>query len=432
MLAACTADTAAPLEATTPNQSPAIYGDDSRTDLYALPEDLPLGDIARQSVVALIPSDLMDVTDPNDVVVFGPTLGEVEALCAGEPFAQQPAIGFCSGVLIDSDLVLTAGHCMDEGLCSVTRFVFDYYFSSPGELASISREDVYGCRQIVARELSANSNPNQPPAFPDYAIVQLDRPVSSRRRPLDVTDNRLGRGASVRMIGYPSGLPAKVDLGGQVIAPRSSRRDYFSATVDAFGGSSGSPVFDDSDALIGLLIAGQEDYTLNAEANCQVNATYNQTDTTGEFVQYATVAIDGLCAAGWPSALHCGEDGVCGDRRCSGDETSFNCASDCRSPVCGDRACGEGEVVSCPADCGPPAIWECSAIWYGTEDGCDCECGTPDPDCDGPTGDVVFRCENNQRCIEDRCVDVLEGDDEGCVAATPTLLLLLLRRRRRA
>jgi hypothetical protein len=30
-----------------------------------------------------------------------------------------------------------------------------------------------------------------------------------------------------------------------------------------------------------------------------------------------------------------------------------------------------------------PTGWVCTAAWYGTDDGCDCGCGIPDPDCAG-------------------------------------------------
>ena len=30
---------------------------------------------------------------------------------------------------------------------------------------------------------------------------------------------------------------------------------------------------------------------------------------------------------------------------------------------------------------GPPAEWTCAEIFWGADDGCDCGCGSVDPDC---------------------------------------------------
>ena len=37
---------------------------------------------------------------------------------------------------------------------------------------------------------------------------------------------------------------------------------------------------------------------------------------------------------------------------------------------------------------GPPPVagWTCAASKYDAGDGCDCECGAPDPDCEVPEG----------------------------------------------
>ncbi len=42
-------------------------------------------------------------------------------------------------------------------------------------------------------------------------------------------------GERVTVIGFGSGIPAKVDQGGFVIDPRDSIQDYFVASTDTFG-----------------------------------------------------------------------------------------------------------------------------------------------------------------------------------------------------
>jgi hypothetical protein len=61
-----------------------------------------------------------------------------------------------------------------------------------------------------------------------------------------------------------------------------------------------------------------------------------------------------------------------GPTTCSGSATSPTCL--CRN-ASGPCACGTA---------GCPAYWTCAMSWYGTNDGCDCNCGGWDPDCDLP------------------------------------------------
>jgi hypothetical protein len=53
-----------------------------------------------------------------------------------------------------------------------------------------------------------------------------------------------------------------------------------------------------------------------------------------------------------------------------------------------------------------PATWTCNPLFYGSKDGCDCECGAWDPDCDAtPYSQKVFNCDttnNEVRCVMSR------------------------------
>jgi hypothetical protein len=53
-----------------------------------------------------------------------------------------------------------------------------------------------------------------------------------------------------------------------------------------------------------------------------------------------------------------------------------------------------------------PTTWTCNTLFYGSKDGCDCECGAWDPDCDTTTySQKVFNCDttnNEVRCVMSR------------------------------
>ncbi len=60
-----------------------------------------------------------------------------------------------------------------------------------------------------------------------------------------------------------------------------------------------------------------------------------------------------------------------------------------------------------------PPEWTCPAASYFTADGCDCNCGTADPDCDGPLGaepiTVSADCAAEQACIYGECLDTCDA-----------------------
>jgi hypothetical protein len=73
----------------------------------------------------------------------------------------------------------------------------------------------------------------------DYAVVHLDRPVVGRTPiPVQTEPRPMNLFQNLTVVGYGSGIPAKVDMGGIVVNPREESMDYFLATSDTFGESS--------------------------------------------------------------------------------------------------------------------------------------------------------------------------------------------------
>jgi hypothetical protein len=73
------------------------------------------------------------------------------------------------------------------------------------------------------------------------------------------------------VIGFGTGLPAKIDVGGAVVDTRSTSLDYFVATLDTFGGNSGSGVFVEvggNVVHVGVLVRGAQDYAFDETQGC--------------------------------------------------------------------------------------------------------------------------------------------------------------------
>ncbi|HWU86235.1 MAG TPA: serine protease [Kofleriaceae bacterium] len=273
-------------------EAPVVYGTDNRTDVYAH-ADATLRARAQQATVALMSPSSINTSNPNNVTFNSQTLQQAFNLCAGQRFLSDPTPAFCSGTLIDDDLVLTAGHCVTSASdCSNTRFVFNFYRPSATTLQTVTTADVFSCQSIVARQQAVVNGRNL-----DYAIVRIDRAATPRFTPAPVRDAAaaLTVGQNVAVLGSGSGIPFKIDSGGSIRDARAATLDYFVASTDTFGGNSGSGVYETNGYTVaGILVRGETDYVLNG--SCYIVNTCTETGCRGEDITYTRPALEGFCA----------------------------------------------------------------------------------------------------------------------------------------
>jgi V8-like Glu-specific endopeptidase len=370
-----------------------VYGEDSRLDWYAHP-DQTLRDLTTNAIVAMVNTRDLDDDDPNDIRISGSTLQRSLGLCDDERFLDHPTGASCSGTLIDDNLVLTAGHCISDRDCGSKAWVFDYYYADAGVLETIEEDDVYYCNRVVVSSVSSGGGwGGGGGGGADYAIVELDRPVVGREpAAYNPVQWPVEDGDAVSMVGFGSGIPAKLDDDGVVLSNNfQSEQNDFRASVDAFGGNSGSGVFDANYQVVGILVAGETDYENVGGCTRVVVLPEEGGRQGGEQVTYAYLAVSELCDEGYPSARLCNVEPLCGDGLCNGDETFEDCPGDCEAP----------EVID--------PDWACDPSYYDAGDGCDCECGAYDPDCDDPRQQVI-------NCLEGEfCNDAGECDSDDVI-----------------
>jgi hypothetical protein len=232
-----------------------IYGRDDRREILE-GADSARTRLARSSV-ALVPAAEFDrLLNGGESPLAGERLG----WCPGERFYDQLSLAACSGILLAPDLVLTAGHCIPEGIgCSGLVYVADYHYDMDGGAPAIGMLDSARCESIVVERVDSVLVPE---GF-DYAVVQLSGPLAGRDLP-QFREQAPRLGESVFAVGASAGLPAKITF-GSVVNVASLSLGYFDFTGDVFAGGSGSGVYDEGGALLGHHVRGGRDYEVTEQ-----------------------------------------------------------------------------------------------------------------------------------------------------------------------
>jgi hypothetical protein len=186
-------------------------------------------------------------------------------------------------------------------------------------------------------------------------------------------------------------------------------------------------------------VCGDPDVCVNGAARTAPcgpngNGVRPQRCGSGQWQNDGACADDDVCANGATRSVACGvlgggmrpqrcavgqwqDDGACADPdwTCDlawyGTRDGCDCACGSRDPDCdvGYQTvlrCLDTQFCNAQGACqNVPSAWACDDGYYASRDGCDCECGLLDPDC-GVPGQTVFGCETGQSCNgAGMCVD---------------------------
>lgn len=206
-----------------------------------------------------------------------------ETLCSDEPMADEmAALGAkCSSFLISETEVMTAGHCVydiagattgsnelsEKTMCERLNFVFGMNKAmGVSDGFEVLKTNQYKCQKIQKLRYEYEGV--------DYAIIKLDRPVKARHIfPLG-NDLDMKKNDSVYMFSYPRGLSVTYTDNSNITSTYSDIN--LKANLDAFGGSSGAPVLDKkTNAVIGILTGGGDDFESDSEYSCKRFARYD-------------------------------------------------------------------------------------------------------------------------------------------------------------
>ncbi|MEA3306167.1 MAG: serine protease [Elusimicrobiota bacterium] len=253
-----------------------IFGVDDREDYYEMPNNLKA--LANSTVSLWHTSRLQFEKETNSYRIFTSTFGNDYNLCPGVKFREQQRGASCSGALVGENLILTAGHCVqDERRCKNTAFIFDYIVKSPkaGHITNIPAENVYFCSKLMTQENQHTTVTNNGQSVtthgPDLAIIKLARKVKDRK-PIGINrKDNIKKGAPVFTMGHPKGLPLKLSQNARVVKEVTKELAYFKTNLDGFHGNSGGAVFNTETLLIeGILVRGDSGDFLQTFDGCYI------------------------------------------------------------------------------------------------------------------------------------------------------------------
>lgn len=240
-------------------QQAIIYGEDDRVELEQY-EGQPARGLVQRVVAALVPRRLVTLDAGGAVRIDGPTLGDRTGLCPGETLREQMSAAVCSAVLVGERYFVTAGHCFRSEQAEELVLVLGYVQGETfGRFESATVREIEGFVAIVDGSIASDSGN-------DYAIGVLTGGSSGGIELSGTVSEELMAGAGVVVVGTGEGLPLKVDTGGEVFD--ATPADYFEVTTDTFAGGSGSPVFTEAGAFLGLVVGGGADYQWDETQAC--------------------------------------------------------------------------------------------------------------------------------------------------------------------
>ena len=247
----------------------AIYGTDNRIEIFDVIDQQIRNN--ADSVAALFRAgEIMD-NGNNTATLLTSNFGQHYNLCSSERFGAQPIGAICTGFLVGSDLIATAGHCVDENNVTHIRFVFGYrMIDETNAKTTIDIKDIYAGTRIVGRVFERTA---------DWALVQVDRAVRDRAILSIRRKGAIKAQQAVYVIGHPVGLPAK--FSGDATVRDNTAAAFFVANLDTFAVNSGSPVFNADDHVVeGVLVRGETDFVQNG--GCCVSLVCPTTGCRGE------------------------------------------------------------------------------------------------------------------------------------------------------
>lgn len=230
------------------NRKRGIWFEDHRMDCFGITDERVKKN-ANDVAAIVFAKDLIDERNAFSTLKVK-NYGKSFNLYEGEAFREQPVtVGrVCTGFLVKKNVIATAAHCVLGYDVRDICFVFGYKMLDPyTAVTQVPSENIYKGNKIIGCKYLPKGN------GADWALVQLDREVEGQEG-LTLSQDEITFEQPIYVMGYPSGLPLKYAPGAKV---RGFEGAFFTADLDTYMGSSGSPVFNAyTHEVIGIVVHG--------------------------------------------------------------------------------------------------------------------------------------------------------------------------------
>jgi hypothetical protein len=273
------------------NETKGFY-DNDRKNLYELDAD-PLIETLKlqaESIACLVNENYLVENKPMNQFQLSPAVQNLAQKIharygmpygEGQPFYEEPSLGFGTMFLVSSRTALTAAHCvclensdrLDQTRIKATRVVFGWQMIQANEYKkTFHTNEVFLINRVIFCSFTRGAT------CTDWAWVELDRDVEGRA-PLTIDfSSMLKLNTPVYLIGHSNGIPLKYSNGS---IKKAGHLDHFDCNFAAFKGHSGSPVFSEKNLkVIGILFSGNDDYQLDTNYKGTRQSRYIVKQTT--------------------------------------------------------------------------------------------------------------------------------------------------------
>lgn len=217
-----------------------ILGDE---DLFDAPPQDP------ESICA--PGDFEDVVcHESDPGIWANVMASVGVMSVG----SAPTTGlWCSGSNVSPrNYVMTNWHCIpDYQPCSNAEFVFKYYNTTCGGSTTTTDWESFRCDEMVVESQYADCEPDT--GHLDFTLNSVVGDPASTFGSVSPDSTSLTDGEGIYIIQHPDGRPHEITMGSGANVDVDGHTLRYYDTLDTEGGSSGSPIFRQSDhKMVGL------------------------------------------------------------------------------------------------------------------------------------------------------------------------------------